>query len=128
MVPTIPHILEDTRDLQRLNQIGDIPENALLVSFEVVGLYPHIPHDQGFEIMRRFIDKCENQSVSLESLCKLANEVQKHNYFELGKDVYHEILGTAIGTKFALHYAYIFMAGLEEEIFEKSHFQPHLWL
>ena len=32
IVSTIPHILEDTRDsLQRLNQIGDIPENALLV-------------------------------------------------------------------------------------------------
>ena len=30
IVSTIPHILEDTRDsLQRLNQIGDIPENAL---------------------------------------------------------------------------------------------------
>ena len=32
IVSIIPHILEDTRDsLQRLNQIGDIPENALLV-------------------------------------------------------------------------------------------------
>ena len=48
--------------------------------------------------------------------------------FELGKDVCHQILGTAIGTKFAPHYANIFMAGLKEEIFEKSHFQPYLWL
>ena len=53
--------------------------------------------------------------------------VVKHNYFELGKDVYHQILDTAIGTKFASHYTNIFMAGLEEEIFEKSYFQPYLW-
>ena len=126
-VSTIPHVLEDTRDfLQRLNQIGDIPENVLLVSFDVVGLYPYIPHNQGVEIMRRFLDKREDQSVPSESLGKLANIVLKHNYFELGKDVYHQILGTAIGTKFAPHYANILMAGFEEEIFEKSHFQPCL--
>ena len=94
----------------------------------MVGLYPHVPHDQGVEIMRRFLDKSEDQSVSSESLCKLANIVLKHNYFELGKYVYHQIIGTAIGTKFAPHYANIFMAALEEEIFEKSHVQPYLWL
>ena len=44
--PTIPHILEDTRDfLSRLNQLCDIPDNTLLVTFNVVGLYPHIPHE-----------------------------------------------------------------------------------
>ena len=129
IVSIIPHILEDTRDsLQRLNQIGDIPENALLVSFDVIGLYPHIPHNQVVEIMRRFLDKREDQSVTSESLCKLANIVLKHNYFELEKDLYHQILGTTIGTKFAPHYANIFMAGLEEEVFEKSHSQSYLWL
>ena len=129
IVSTIPHILEDTRDsVQRLNQIGDIPENALLVSFDVVRLYPHITHNQGVEIMRRFFDKRDDQSVTSESLCKLANIVLKHNYFGLEKDLYHQILGTTIGTKFASHYANIFMAGLGEEIFEKSHSQPYLLL
>ena len=109
IVSTIPHILEDTRDfLQRLNQIGDIPGNALLVSFDVVGLYQHIPHE-GVEIMQRFLDKREDQSVSSESLCKLANIVLKHNYFELRKDVYHQFLGTATRTKFTSHYVNIFM-------------------
>ena len=73
IVSTTPHILEDTRDfLQRLNQIGDIPENALLVSFDVVGLYPHKPHDQGVKIMWRFLDKREDQSVSSESQYRMA--------------------------------------------------------
>ena len=41
------HILEDTRDFLKLSdQIDDIPENALLVSFDVMDLYPHIPYDQ----------------------------------------------------------------------------------
>ena len=93
-----------------------------------MSLYPHIPHDQEAEIMRRFLDKREDQSVLSESVCKLANIVLKHNYFELAKNVYHQILGTAIGTKFAPHYANIVMAGFEGETFEKSHFQTYIWL
>lgn len=63
-----------------------------------------------------------------KSLYKLANIVLKHIYFELGKDAYHQILGTAIGRKFAPHYANIFMAGLEEKIFEKPPFQLYVQL
>ena len=62
--------------------------------------------------------------MSSKSLCKLAYIVLKHNYFGLGKDLYHQVLGTAIEIKFVLHHANIYMVGLEEEIFEKSHLQP----
>lgn len=51
----------------------------------MMGLYPHISLDQGVEIMPRFLDKGRDQSVSLESVCKLLNIVLKHNNFELGE-------------------------------------------
>ena len=54
-VQTIPHVLEDTRDfLSRLSYLQDITENAILVSFDMVGLYPNIPHEEGTDIMRIF--------------------------------------------------------------------------
>ena len=99
-----------------------------MVSFDVVGLYPYAPHEEGLETVKRYLDKREDQSVSSDSLYKLAKTILKHNYFELGQYVYHQILGTAIGTKFALHYANIFRAGLEQEIFSNTEFQPLLWL
>ena len=50
IIPTIPHVLEDTRDfLSRLNQLRDIPDNTLLVTFDVVRLYPHISHEKSSE-------------------------------------------------------------------------------
>ena len=101
---------------------------TLLVSFDVVGLYPHIPDEEGLQIMKKYLDKREDQSVTSENLYKLAEVVLKHNYFEFGQDVYKQILGTAIGTKFAPPYANIFMAGLEEEIFKNPKFKPFLWL
>ena len=94
----------------------------------MVGLYPHIPHEEGLQIMKKYLDKREDQSVKLENLYKLAEIVLEHNYFEFGQDVYQQILGTATGTKFAPPYANIFMAGLEEEIFKNPKFKPFLWL
>ena len=40
--------------------------------------------------------------------------------------MYHQLLGTAIGTRFASNYANIFMAGLEENLFKELKFKPNL--
>ena len=129
IIPTIPHILEDTRDfLVRLNNLPDIPKEAILVSFDVVGLYPHIPHEEGIEIMKSYLEKRKHQNVTTSSLCDLADIILKENYFELGDNIYRQKLGTAIGTKFAPTYANIFMAGLEKRIFEEFQLEPFLWL
>ena len=66
------------------------------MSFHVVGLHPHIPHERGLEILKCFLDIREDQSVSSENLCRLVNIILKHNYFELGSDKYHQLLGTEI--------------------------------
>ena len=42
--------------------------------------------------------------------------------------MYHQLLGAAIGAKFAPNYANIFMEGLEENLFKKLKFKPYLWL
>ena len=117
IIPQVPLILEDTRDfLSRIKGLRNIPEDALLVSFDVVGLYPHIPHDEGIAIMAEFLEGRTDKTVSTRSLCELAKIFLKENYFENGNSVYHQMLGTAIGTKFAPPYANLFMAGLEKQI------------
>ena len=78
--------------------------------------------------MKKYLDKGEDQSVISENLYKLAEIVLKHNFLEFGQDIYHQILGTAIGTKFALLYVNIFLAGLEEKIFKNPKLKPFLWL
>ena len=85
IIPGIPHILDDTRgSFYRIEQLQNIPKGTLLVSFDVVGIYPHIPHDEGFQIMKKYLDKREDQSVTSENLYKLAEIVLKHIYFEFG--------------------------------------------
>jgi len=83
----------------------------------VIGLYPHIPHEGGMRAMKSFLDARERKSPSSENLCRLADIILKHNYFQFGDQKYHQKTGTAVGTKFAPPYANLFMASLERLIF-----------
>ena len=40
------------RDLEDENKTGPQPENAILVTADVVGLYTNIPQDQGMQVFR----------------------------------------------------------------------------
>ena len=112
----------------RLSYLQDIPENEILVSFDVVGLYPSIPHEEGIDIMRTLLNGRSDKSISTESFCRLAKIVLKESYFELGDEIFHQLLGITIGTKFAPNYAGIFMAGLERKLFANNKFNPFLRL
>ena len=129
LIPHVLHILGDTRDFRnRIQDLLDLPESSILVSFDVVGSYPHIRREEGIETMAEYLETRDNKTISTKSLCDLASIVLKENYFELSGKIYHQKLGTAIGTKFAPPYANLFMAGLEKRIFENSGYHPYLWL
>ena len=87
-----------------------------------------MPHEEGIKTIAKYLETREDKTVSSKSLCDLASIVLKENYSELSSKIYHQKLGTAIGTKFAPPYANLFMAGLEKHIFENSGYHPYLWL
>ena len=71
IIPTIPNILEDTGNKSRINALNNIPTNAILVTFDVVRLSPHIPHDQKIGNMGSFLDKREDKSYPLRVFVNL---------------------------------------------------------
>ena len=88
----------------KINNI-DIPNDALLVTADVVGLYPSIPHEAGLSALREALCKRTRKEIPTENLIKMAELVLKNNFFEFDTNVYHLISGTAIRTKFAPRYA-----------------------
>ena len=72
-----------------------------MVTSDVFGLYPSIPHDAGPEVIRKALDNWENKKISTDDLTKIAKFVLKNNYFELNRKVKKQIFGIPIGTKFA---------------------------
>ena len=69
-----------------------------------------------------------NPGVATDTLLGLASLVLDNNYFEFNDKIYRQKLGTAIGTRFAPAYAYIFMSGLEERLFDASVDKPLVWM
>ena len=64
--------IKDTRDfLKKMKAVGEIPEGVLLVTADLVGLYPSIPHDRGLEVLR--YDKFKNKVVPTENTIKMEN-------------------------------------------------------
>ena len=65
-----------TRDtghfLDKLKELGKIPENALLVTADVASLYPSIPHEDGLRALYTKVEEREDKTVSSESLVNLA--------------------------------------------------------
>ena len=105
----------------------NIPDNALLVTLYVVGLYPSILHKAGLRALKEVLDRKEEEKISTEDLVKMAGFVLWNNYFEFNGQVKHQILGTAIGTKFAPTYACIFMDEIETNFIQNQEFQPVVW-
>ena len=62
------------------------PDVAILVTIDVVGLCPNIPHDEGLEALRRTLNKRSNPVIPTDHIVDLAELVLKNNNFELYKD------------------------------------------
>ena len=108
--------VKDTNDFpQKLANVGDLPQDAILCTIDVVGLYPSIPHDEGLEALRTALNSREIQSVSTDTLVELADLVLTNNFFEFNGDFFKQIRGTAIGIKCAPSYAILFLAAWKKD-------------
>ena len=57
--------------MQKLNSLGEIPEDAILVTIDVCSLYTNIPHKDGISATRRALDKRTNQEIPTDVLIHL---------------------------------------------------------
>ena len=97
--------IEDSGDfLQKIKNIGEIPERAILVNADVIGLYPSISHGAGLEALRKILNERDLPKVTTEDIVRMA---------EFNGGVKRQKSGTAIGTKFAPPYACIFIDEVE---------------
>ena len=111
-----------------MKDLGPVPDNAIMVTADVVGLYPSIPHDEGLDALKDRLEKRVDKKVPTADLVKMADFVLSNNFFEFDSETYHQISGTAIGTKFAPTFACIFMDKFETDFLSEQPIQPWIWL
>ena len=120
--------IKDSADfINKIGQIGDIPENAILVTADEVGLYPNIPHIAGFRAVKNALENREQKHIPTGKLISMAELVLKNKFFELNGSAKQQVSGTAIGTKCAPTYTCIHMDEVETEFLKTQERTPLVW-
>ena len=135
LVPEINSYIKDTNDfIRKLMEIDTLPDGAILCTVDVVGLYPHIPHDEGLQAVKEALVAWDSNLDERKKLGDLKNDivdlteiVLKNNNFVFDGKHFIQKLGTAIGTRMAPSYANIFMDKLERQLIEQAEIKPHTW-
>ena len=97
------HIKDTNHFLRKLKSLGKLPQGAILCTIDVVGLHPNIPHSEGLNSLRRFLELRDNKQISSDTLIELAEIVLKNNFFEFDQKTFKQVHGTAIGKSLYLH-------------------------
>ena len=122
--PFLEHVKSYLRDdIDFLNFLPiDVPDDALLVSLDVVSLYFNIPHDLGRTAvefgLERHPELIHNRFLKgfiLEGL----SIILENNSFSFNGSFYYQQKDTAMGTKVAPTYATLVLVYLEELMYEK---------
>ena len=121
--------LKDTTDFLNFIEETKVAKDTMLVSMDVTSLYTNIPQEEGINIVcdtyeSYHLNKPPIPTLYLRDMLKL---ILKENSFHFNGKNYLQTHGTAMGTKMAVSFANIFMAAVETEIINRSHFKPLIW-
>ena len=61
---------------------GFLVVNALVVTANVVGLYPSIPHNDGLQALYGKLEEKADKKIPLTDLVEMAEFILKNNFFE----------------------------------------------
>lgn len=118
-VEKINHLVRDSMDF--LNKLpASMDADNFFVTFDVINLYPSIPHDYGLTAITYWLEKYPellpprfNKIIIIESI----RFILENNIFHFNNCHYIQNKGTAIGTDFAPDYANLTMGYFEIELF-----------
>ena len=84
----LSYIRDSQHFLEKIKTIGSVPENAILVAIDVVGLYPNIPHQAGLKSLKEAPEERDIKKIPTKDLLKIVEFVLNNNIFEFNSKAY----------------------------------------
>ena len=103
-----------------------MPENALLVSWDVVSMFPNIDNTLGISAVERALNSRSVKIPSTECITEAVEICLKSNNCQFGDRNYLQQHGTAMGPKNACSYADLAMGAINDKAKEDD-IKPKLW-
>ena len=111
IVPLSKSYVRDSTHLINILKDFTIQPGILLCTLDVTSLYTNIPHLEGIQSTKEMlaIHKPPDTLPRNSYITELLELVLTNNHFEFSGEFYHQLSGTAMGTKLAPSYANLFM-------------------
>jgi len=127
----LPSFIKDTTDLlnriEDLNRSGPFPEGTLLVSWDVVSMFPNIDNQLGLTAVKKALNARENQLPSTNCILEAVEICLKSNHSVFKENFFLQIHGTAMGPKNACSYADLAMGEIDYQAKFSGPIKPTLW-
>ena len=127
----LPSFLKDTTDLlnkiEDLNKSGPFPTGTLLVSWDVVSMFPNIDNKLGLNAVRKALNARENKFPSTTCILEAVKICLKSNHSVFKENFFLQIHGTAMGPKNACSYADLAMGEIDLKAKFSGPIKPSLW-
>ena len=128
------HIRNTYKTCQHLKDVFPdlkVPENTILVTMDVVALYPSIPIDDGVAPVRNKLETHETDidllGLSIGDIERLLKLILNNNFFQFNGKVYRQRQGIAMGNHLAPPLAIIFMDDLEQKMIQSAEKRPEFF-
>ena len=97
--------------------------DSTFVFFDVTSLYTNISHELGIEAIsywiEQFPDFLVDDRFTKDFITEALRLVLENNYFKFDGELWHQLVGTAMGTNVAVIYAILVMAYLERKLYTR---------
>jgi hypothetical protein len=114
--------LQDTPDFLRsiahINKGPRLNKNAILASFDVIGLFTNIVHKEGLHTLQEQLDERINPKVPSHYIIKLMDIILNNNIFSFNESLWKQLVGAAMGSKPIPPYSNIFLARTIDKFFK----------
>ena len=129
LVPLSQSYIRDSTHLINIPYKFIVQPGILLCMLDITSLYTNIPHNEGIQSNKEMlaIHKLPNSLPQNSYIIELLEVVLINNHFEFNGKLYHQVSGTAMGTKLSHSYTNVFMTKVEEEYVCTYPLQPKLW-
>ena len=108
--------IKDTTDfLTKLEAIGTLPKDSILVTMDVKSLFTNIPHTEGIKAVANALEAEQDKNISTRVIIKFLSLILNLNNFTFNDENVLQIKGCTMGAKSSPSYANIFMGKFEED-------------
>ena len=95
--------------------------DSTFISLDVTSLYTNITHDRGIEAIAYWIENYPTYLIDTRFTKEFIIEglllVLKNNYFKFDNKIFHQLIGTTVGSNVSVIYAILFIAYLELQLY-----------